>query len=139
MNSFSEIQSAPRLKVLLHIPLVYVGSLCVAAGSGPILAFWGALLGAFAGYFFFKKIPTRFAFWVWLVPGSLLAWNAWYWQHTGMVKYASIWDTYFGTNCGGSECLYQILFTAPFYTAVFYSLGAFLSHKRSVASVRSDF
>ena len=120
---------------LLHLPLVYLGSLCVAAGSGPLCGLLSAILGLFTGYFFFRKIPSRFAFWVWLIPGFLLAWNVWSWNRE-MSQYNSTWDTYFGTNCGGTECLYQVFFTAPFYTAVFYSIGAFISYKKGVGDVR---
>jgi hypothetical protein len=47
-----------------------------------------------------------------------------------MSQYDSTWDTFFGTKCGGSECFYQLLITAPFYGAVAYSAGAAIAHCR---------
>ena len=36
----------------------------------------------------------------------------------------SLWDEYFGRDCGDSECLSQLFATAPLYTSVAYSLAA---------------
>jgi hypothetical protein len=47
-----------------------------------------------------------------------------------MAVYDSTWDTYFGKGCGGSECLYELFLTAPFYTSVAYSIGAYTTFKR---------
>ena len=98
---------------------------------------WAALLGEPAwileivacllvGYFFYKKMPSKSAFVVWLVPLAFLVWSAWSW-HLTMSKYDSVWDTYFGRGCGGSECLYELMLTAPSYSCIAYSLGALAS------------
>jgi hypothetical protein len=81
--------------------------------------------GLLAGQFLYRSIPSRLAFLAWLPPAAFLLWSAWSWQKS-MAVYDSTWDTYFGKNCGGSECLYELLLTAPFYTGLGYSLGALL-------------
>ena len=90
--------------------------------------FWlpNILAGACFGAFFYKRIRHRFAFWSWVPSCILLIWSAWDW-HGAMSKYDSTWDTYFGKNCGGSECVYQIFLTVPFYASVAYALGAVLA------------
>jgi hypothetical protein len=82
-----------------------------------------SLAAACAGVFFYKRIRHKFAFWAWVPSFILLLWSAWDWHGT-LSKYDSTWDTHFGKDCGGSECLYQLFFTVPFYTSVAYSLGA---------------
>jgi hypothetical protein len=44
-----------------------------------------------------------------------------------MAAYDSTWDTYFGKNCTGSECLYELFLTMPFYAGIGYSVGALLT------------
>ncbi len=78
------------------------------------------------GYFSYKRMPGKSAFIVWLVPFVFLVWSAWSW-HLTMSEYDSVWDTYFGKGCGGSECLYQLMLTGPSYSSVTYSFGALAS------------
>ena len=68
--------------------------------------------------YFFSR--SRTATLSWLLPALILAWNLLSWPSNG----GSAWDTFFGTNCGSSECLYQLFVTSPFYACVAYSLGA---------------
>jgi hypothetical protein len=49
-----------------------------------------------------------------------------------MSAYDSSWDTYFGSRCGGSECLYQFFLTIPLYAALAYSIGALTNYKKGV-------
>jgi hypothetical protein len=89
--------------------------------------------GLLFGWFLFKVWPSRTAFLAWLVPLALLAWSAW--SNRTMAVWDSTWDTYFGRNCGGSECLYQVLLTVPFYASIAYSLGAFIRFRTRVSGV----
>jgi hypothetical protein len=72
---------------------------------------------------------------VWLVP---LAWLIYeirdsaasyseLWAHQSRSAY--IWDNFFGTHCGGSECGNELLFTAPFLSSVSYSIAAFFASR----------
>lgn len=85
----------------------------------------GLLLGACC----YKYVPSKLSFFAWLLPGIFLLWSAWSWQKT-MSMYDSTWDTYFGKDCGGSECVYQLFVTVPFYSGLAYSLGAFVGWAR---------
>jgi hypothetical protein len=108
--------------------------------------FLGALLGgAIMGYLVNRKVRDVAALLVWLVP---LAWliygirdssasysEAW----TQQSRFAYIWDNFFGTHCSGSECLNELLFTAPFLSSVTYSITAYFASKniRDVAQPES--
>ena len=85
--------------------------------------------GLLFGWLAYKRAPSRLAFGSWAVPGAILLWNVASWQRT-MSQYDSTWSTFFGTGCGGSECLYQLVLTAPFYTSVAYSAGAVIANVR---------
>jgi hypothetical protein len=85
------------------------------------------VVGVLAGRLAYKRLPSALAFLVWIPPAGFLFWSAWSWQKT-MAPYDSTWDTYFGNNCSGSECLYELFLTAPFYTSVAYSLGAYTTY-----------
>jgi hypothetical protein len=49
------------------------------------------------------------------------------WEHQS--RFAYICDNFFGTNCSGTECLNELLFTAPFLSSVAYSLTAYFVSK----------
>jgi hypothetical protein len=89
----------------------------------PILA--GFVLGGLSHRFF----GTRAAAWVWVPPAVVLLWNIFTWKNGGYRPYwPDVWHNYFGSDCGGSECLYELFVTAPFYTSVAYSLGWIIKH-----------
>ena len=72
---------------------------------------------------------TNTGFWVWVFPTLILVWNVFSWKsYTTRSNLADAWANYFGSDCGGSECLYEVLVTAPFYTSVAYSLGCIAKH-----------
>ena len=83
------------------------------------------MAGLLLGWFAYETVPSKTAFFGWLVPGCFLLWKAWSWQRSIAAYDDSTLDTYFGRNCGGSECLYQLFFTVPFYSSLSYSIGAF--------------
>jgi hypothetical protein len=98
--------------------------------SGQIVAepIWlpEVLMGILLGGIAYRRLPTKLAFYVGVPPAVLLFSSAWHWQQT-MAIYDSTWDTYFGKGCAGSECLYELLLTAPFYTSLAYTVGALAS------------
>ena len=112
--------------VILLIPSLGQSSNPWAAVLGEPAWILEAVICLFAGYFLYTKMPSKLSFVVWLVPLAFLVWSAWSW-HLTMSKYDSVWDTYFGRGCGGSECLYELMLTAPFYSCIAYSLGALAS------------
>jgi hypothetical protein len=80
----------------------------------------GFILGTLSRRFF----RTWSAAWVWVLPLCVLLWGISTWQTGGYGSYwHDVWDNYFGSNCGSSECLYEFFVTVPFYTSLAYSLG----------------
>jgi hypothetical protein len=131
-----EKDSHRRALGLLHFFLAYV-SFVVGLLASLLLAwipgtsrlsdepFWlpEILAGLCLGFFCYRRVRSKIAFAVWIFPATFLAWSAIYWHRT-MSVYDSTWDTYFGSQCGGSECLYELFLTAPFYSSLAYSVGA---------------
>ena len=130
---------------LVHLPSVYGAALVGVAASLVIIViyppagrqatFSGLLLEQFwlpevvaailVGWFFYRRIPSRLALLAWVPPALFLAWNVLDWHRTSL-QYDSTWDTFFGRNCGGSECLYELFLTMPFYAGIGYSVGALI-------------
>jgi hypothetical protein len=77
----------------------------------PILS--GFLLGKVGAHFFHSASAVL----VWIVPAAILV------VSMASAPGMNIWNNYFGSGCGGSECAYEWLFTAPFYTSVAYTVG----------------
>ena len=83
----------------------------------PVLA--GIAFGALSyGY-----SRSSSAAWVWVLPTIALVWNVLTWKNGGAPYWPDVWDNYFGSGCSGSECLYELFVTMPFYTALAYSAG----------------
>lgn len=77
-------------------------------------------LGFLARRFF----RNRTGGWVWVVPAFFLLAGILSWQNGGYRPYwPDVWNNYFGSDCGSSECLYEFFVTAPFYTSVAYTFG----------------
>jgi len=126
--------------------LGHFGSATLAAGVIAVVLevtmpfrdpfFLGALLGgAIMGYLVNRNMRDLTALLVWIIP---LAWliygirdsSAHYsevWSHQSQSAY--IWDSFFGTHCGGSECMNELLFTAPFLSSVSYSITAYFASR----------
>jgi hypothetical protein len=86
--------------------------------TGPVVVSF--LFGAFSRRFF----RTRSALWVWVLPTLVLLVDILTWQsHSSRSRWADVWANYFGSSCGDTECLGELLVTAPFYTSVAYTLG----------------
>jgi hypothetical protein len=119
---------------LLHFPSAYVAALLGILTSAAIVIiypnageqrtisgqFTGEPIwfpeiaaGVLSGMFLYRRVPSGFAFIAWLPQAVFLLYSAISWQKA-MAIYDSTWDTYFGRDCGGSECLYELFLTLPF-------------------------
>jgi len=91
------------------------------------------LFGFTVGYLGRKRFGTRFTFWVWIIPLSILIWHFFAFE-PGVFR--NPWqvrlDHFMGSGCrpfrdyGGSPCFDQLVYTAPVYTAMAYALGSFV-------------
>jgi hypothetical protein len=81
------------------------------------------VMAACLGFISHRFSQSRSALWVWLLPTGVLALNV----LPSMVhpRTGPNWafDNYFGRHCGGTECLYELFITGPFYTSVAYTIG----------------
>ncbi len=83
--------------------------------------------GLVLGFFSRRFSRSRWTAWVWVIPFIVLCSNLLTWKGAGPlntpVYWKDVWDNYFGSDCGSSECMYEFLVTIPFYTSVLYSVG----------------
>jgi hypothetical protein len=111
-GNFIDHITQQRVSMLLNQPYYVAPVLCALA------------LGALSRRF----VRPRWAAWVWVLPMIILLWNLLTWKGAGppttAVYWADVWADYFGSDCGGSECMYEVFVTVPFYTSAAYSLGA---------------
>jgi hypothetical protein len=124
--------------------LGHLGSATLAAGLiGVILSaslsgmfkeplFFTMLLGgASMGYLVNLNMRDLSACLVWIVPFIWLVYGiqdatgsvSQAWAHQS--RFAYIWDNFFGTRCSGTECMNELLFTAPFLSSISYSITAY--------------
>ena len=62
--------------------------------------------------------------WIWIVPMIILLGSIATWKSDGTRPYwRDVWNNYFSSQCGNSECAYEWLVTAPFYTSLAYATG----------------
>jgi len=89
----------------------------------PYFAF--PVITAFAlGILSHRYFRSSSAVWVWVLPAIILVWNLFTWKTGGFHPYwPDVWNNYFGSDCGSSECVYELFVTAPFYTSLAYTLG----------------
>lgn len=89
----------------------------------------------FLGVLSHRYSRSSSAAWVWVLPTVVLIWNLFTWKTGGFRPYwPDVWNNYFSSDCGSSECLYEIFVTAPFYTSLAYTLG--WATKRTMKTVR---
>ena len=107
----------------------------------PFIACVAALLGFLVARFW----PDGRAHWAW-IPGLLwfafgiyfdvLAGGGWRtasWGHqTPPFRY--VLDNLLTSRCGDTECLYELLYTAPFVSSITYSLASWMTLKFTRAS-----
>jgi hypothetical protein len=111
-------------------PEAFIGHLYYNTGleaySPMILIVAGCL-----GFFLNRKLGHSAACWVWVLGNAWLAFGAYsdsgYWFNAGYSsRMQDIMANFFGriSACGGSECLSELLFTAPCSASIVYSLAA---------------
>jgi hypothetical protein len=92
-------------------------------GDGPY--FVGPIL---AGFFFGicgrKQFGSRAGAYVWIIPAgyfllNILRWHAW----GSLPWWRALWNDFFSSDCGNSECYYEFFVTGPLYTSVAYAVG----------------
>ena len=81
--------------------------------------------GLAIGYLGRSRFGTRFSFWLWVVPLSNLIWH--FFAFEPGVFAANRWlsrlDYFMGSACR-PPCSDQLVYTAPLYASIAYSLGA---------------
>jgi hypothetical protein len=93
---------------------------------GPVLA--ASILGCFVG---FKFARSKGSYWVWVAGLLNFILFALDWRRDANVhNWRVIWDNFFSSKCGDSECLYELFATAPLYASLAYSAAVALSHAR---------
>jgi hypothetical protein len=66
---------------------------------------------------------------VWVLPTVILIWNLLTWKNGDFGPYwPDVGSKYCGPDCGSSECMYELVVIAPFYTSAAYSLGWATNH-----------
>ena len=92
------------------------------------------------GYFGQECFRTRFTFWIWIIPLSVLIWH-FFSYHTGVFE--NSWEVRFehfiwGSTCrpylkdsSGRPCFDQMVYAAPVYTALAYATGAFVRRRKA--------
>jgi hypothetical protein len=70
-----------------------------------------------------RFFPSRSGAWIWLLPTIVLIGGVLSWKPGNLPYWGTVWNNYFGSHCGGSECLYELFITSPFYTSIAYSVG----------------
>lgn len=101
------------------------------------------LAGAVVGYFMNRKEKDRSAYFIWVVPLIFVGYEildnsrsfSQSWAHQSFPRF--IWDNFFGQECGGSECLDELFFTAPLFAATGYSVAAYFAPRFSRKEARS--
>lgn len=87
--------------------------------DGPYFVF-PILCGFVLGWISHRFLKSNTAAWTWVPMALVLMWNLLTWQSYGPDDAVA---NFFTSQCGGSECLYELSVTAPFYTSVAYSCG----------------
>lgn len=129
-------------RYVLHVAIATVGGLIFAFFGSSVFSggavfnepVWSAAIigGAVLGFLVNRRFRDGYAALAWVIP---LVWvvygvfdEAHHFSHawSQQTLLGDLWDNFFGADCGGSECLYELLFSAPFLSSLAYSLSALL-------------
>jgi hypothetical protein len=105
------------------------GALFDVPNSSPVFAGWLAL-GAALGFGLNRRHASLAACFVFLPPFVLFL-------HEASITmgmpfgggWAGVWTAFFSRNCASSECLNELLVTAPLLSSVSYSVAAFAARR----------
>lgn len=91
---------------------------------GPIIA--GAVFAALVTLKFGYRKTSVF---VWLAGVLIFAVFLREWTNEIQARrWGRIWDNFFGANCGATDCIDELLATAPLYASIAYSFTAVSCH-----------
>lgn len=82
------------------------------------------IVGFIFGLLAYQRVRSTSVWFAWIPPAVFLFGNMW-WERTMLGDGATTLDNYFTAHCHETECLYELFLTAPFYTSVAYTAGAF--------------
>jgi hypothetical protein len=107
---------------------------------GPAFAL-PIVFGLLIGYRFGRRLPASASRFIW-VPLFLLFVSQVVFDFVDYRRLqfsvawvrAELWNNYIGMNCSGSDCINEILFTAPLVAAFAYALGAELGRSKTRTS-----
>ena len=100
--------------------------------------FGGPLFGAFLiigfcfGFWINRWLGSNLAKWAWVPALALLSIFLQDQIHThgSQGTLHEIWINYFGnSNCGGTECVYELVGTWPLFSSIGYSLGSLVGQR----------
>jgi hypothetical protein len=96
--------------------------------------------GALVAYVL-RNHGSKASYFAWLVPSVLFSRAFLEVARSPYATGSNIWDTLLGTNCGSSECLYEVFFTLPLVCGLSYSvssacLGAARRRRASIIASR---
>ncbi len=136
-------------ETVLHTVAVYVAMfagllisaviILIVPGAGQASTVIGRLLdppfwlsevacGAVVGWWVRNRFSIRLAGLGIIIPALLLGLDVLL-EGLAMQKYTPLIDVYFSSNNGDTEGIYKLIFVAPLYTAVAYTLGALTSKR----------
>jgi hypothetical protein len=75
------------------------------------------------GFMSHRFSKSQAAVWVWLLPTAVLMFNLLPSVLSSPSAAKNAWINYFSRDCGGTECLGELLVTAPFYTSLAFTFG----------------
>jgi hypothetical protein len=105
---------------------------------GPSFALPG-IIGILGGYYAGRYLPSKISRFIWL-PALLILISECYFDYKyrspGTSYWSDIWNNYIGAECGGSECLGELVCTAPLVSALAYAVGAELGRLKEIRSSR---
>lgn len=135
LRRFTDLVGIPYLAAFVVFLIALLLSAVVPPGSS-IEHFIGApvfglpvLVGGLAGYIINRKQFLWTAIFAWVIP-AVVFWIA-YWELTQPQNLnPQPWRNLVGTDCGSSECLYELLATIPLVCGVAYSATALAMHLR---------
>jgi len=102
----------------------HVADQSILKAAGEPYFMFPVIAGLAFGALSYRYSRSSSAAWVWVLPAIVLIWNVLTWKTGGLSPYwPDVWNNYFGSDCGSSECLYELFVTMPFYTSLAYAAG----------------
>lgn len=144
------VVAASGLTLLGHTILVFIAQFGIGLFFGK--QFWirtlvspAVVLAVAAGVVaasVMRHHPSKASYFVWVIPCVFFVRALREVVNAPYATRSEVWNTMFGADCRGSECLYEAFFTVPFVCAISYSVsGAIirvLRQTRSLAAKSND-